>query len=254
MRDRNSGGRVAHARPPVTETSLGVQFVPLPGWDVNIFGLFAQRIRDHYPSFASAPPASLEVQGSIFLSGVPKIRGLYTSESQNNVVQIQDDFFFVNWRKQPHSSSYPGYDVVRANFVDQWRTFNEFLAGLGIATPMVRRYQVTYVNHTEAGELSPGDLLTNWAAPAGSDQLGFSLSTTYRLVAMNVDVTIAMQPAVRTIDNVGVTQTTITTSRTLALPSADADPAIKLDEMHDALIKTFQSITSEAAKIYWSQE
>jgi uncharacterized protein (TIGR04255 family) len=254
MNERGAAAPVAYKSPPVTETSLGIQFAPLSGWDVNLFGLFSERVRESYPKFQSAPPAVLDTQTNLFLIGVPKIRGIYSSGSATDVVQIQDDFFFVNWRKMSESSIYPRYANVRSNFVDQWTNFRRFLVDNGLAAPLIQRYQVTYVNHAVEGEITPGDLLTNWTAPVGSDPFGFALSTTYRIGERNVDVTIAMQPAVRTLDNTRVTQTTITTSRSLVTGIEDADPALTLDEMHDALIETFQATTSDGAKSHWGAE
>lgn len=253
-KDPKSEPRVSYERPPVTETSLGIQFSPVPGWDVHFFGLFGERVKLEYPLFESAAPVILDPQSPVFLSRVPKIRGLYTSEARTDLVQIQDDFFFVNWRKTAESTGYPGYPAARARFINQWSTFRGFLASFGIESPAIRRYQVTYVNHSEQNEIPPGDLLTNWKPPAGSEPGGFSLSTTYRLANREVDVTIAMQPAVRTVDNVSITQTTITTSRNLPDGVARLDPAIELDELHRALIETFQSITSPAAKTHWRPE
>jgi uncharacterized protein (TIGR04255 family) len=248
--DRAPAARVEYESPPVTETSLGIQFVGLPRWDVNLFGLYLERIRAQYPRFQSAPPVALDPLPTVFLLNVPKIRGIYSSESMADVVQVQDDFFFVNWRRIPNAT-YPGYGFVRSRFVEQWSTFLSFLEQNSITTPMIHRYQVTYVNHTVEGEIRPGDLLTNWVAPAGSDPFGFALSATYRLGEKNVDVTIAMQPAVRTVDNTRVTQTTITTARVVPSPATDLDPARQLDDMHDALIETFQSITTLEAKTHW---
>src|SRR5664279_166069 len=190
--DPKSEPRVSYERPPVTETSLGIQLSPVPGWDVNFFGLFGELVKSEYPLFESAAPAILDSQSPVFLSRVPKIRGLYTSEARTDLVQIQDDFFFVNWRRAAGSTAYPGYPAVRARFKSQWATFRTFLAGFGIESPAIRRYQVTYVNHSERNEIPPGDLLTNWKPPVGSEPTGFSLSTTYRLADRNVDVTIAM--------------------------------------------------------------
>jgi uncharacterized protein (TIGR04255 family) len=252
--EHETPAKVSYGSPPVTETSLGIQFSPLLGWDVNLFGLLHERIRKAYPKFESAAPVLLAPQPMVFLLNVPKIRGIYSSASMTDVVQLQDDFFFVNWRKMPSSAVYPRYAAVRARFVEQWAAFLGFLNENALATPLIHRYQVTYVNHTEEGAIRPGDLLSNWVPPGGADPFGLALSATYRLGEKNADVTIVMQPAVRSADGVRVTQTTITTARSVSTPTVDLDPVRQVDDMHDALIETFQAITTDGAKAHWGPQ
>jgi uncharacterized protein (TIGR04255 family) len=148
---------------------------------------------------------------------------------------------------------YPGYEGVRARFVNEWEDFREFLSQMRLSPPAIKRFQITYINHTDRRDLSPHDLLNNWTPPLGSEADGFSLSTTYRLIQEDADVTIVLQPALRTLDNVPITQTTITVSRRRALPTEDVAKC-GLDDLHDVLISTFEQTSSSRAKEFWRPE
>jgi uncharacterized protein (TIGR04255 family) len=210
-------------------------------------------VRGEFPTFNSAPYAALGPPQPLFIIGAPRIRGLYTSADQSRLLQIQDDLIFVNWRKTTDDAQYVRYASVRSSFVQQWHAFVAFLAEFGIHAPLIHRYQVSYVNHSREGQLLPGDLLTEWRGESKQDVSGLSVAVAYHVDESGVDVSLNLQPAIRMIDASRVIQLTITTSRVVSPPSADPTPEQQLDVLHDCLIETFETITSENARALWKR-
>lgn len=244
---------VSYANPPVTETSIGVQFQPLSGWDAQFFGLYLERVKQTYPKFNSAPYTVLGPPQPTFFAGAPRLRGLYTSVDQSSLLQIQDDMLFVNWRKASTDAKYIRYATLRATFVEQWRTFTTFLEENSVTVPAVKRYQVSYVNHSDEKSLLSGDLLTAWTLQSEEPTETLSVNATYHLKKLGIDVALSLQPAIRTADNSRVTQMTITTALSKPMPAPDSAPEQTLDLLHMKLIDTFQSTTSEIARSHWGR-
>jgi uncharacterized protein (TIGR04255 family) len=241
--------KIDYRKPPVSETSVGVGFAPLQGWDVHFFGEVLEAVRPRYSRFEAAPPLAIPTQGLAFrFSAVPPIRGLYFSSNNTQLVQVQDNLFFVNWRKWPPENSYPHYGALRSRFGEDWDTFCNVLTRFGVPLPIVSRYQLAYVNVVPHADVRPTDLFTRWSPPDGMQQADATINSSYRLAERNVDVAVSLQPGLRVEDNLPVSQLTIVVGRNAPHSS---DPVGHFDDLHDVLIETFQAITSQSAQQRW---
>ena len=140
-------------------------FSELAAWQVQHFGLYFQKVRKEFDECKTQPPLAVTVekfqlpteesqQPQIQLMNAMECpRCWYVSQDKKNIVQIQRDGFFFNWRKTPPDAEYPRYqEHVRPGFVKQWQTFHDFLHEEHIAKPDVVQCEVTYVNHILKGQ------------------------------------------------------------------------------------------------------
>src|SRR4051794_23278977 len=106
-------------RPPVDETVLGVDFSPLPAWNVIHYGLFYRTISEHYPQVVPQPPLPPQTEefGSrpqpnvqFMLAMAPfDTRCWFIDRTETRLLQVQADRFLRNWRKRPQGGDYPLY-------------------------------------------------------------------------------------------------------------------------------------------------
>jgi uncharacterized protein (TIGR04255 family) len=82
----------------------------------------------------------------------PFTRLSFASAQGSEMIQIQNDRFIKNWRKEGEGEQYPCYDrTIRPNFDRDYRIFLAFLQKNQLGTPRVNQCEVTYVNHILAG-------------------------------------------------------------------------------------------------------
>src|SRR5262245_24399625 len=96
-------------RPPVDEMVMGFQLDPLPGLRVAHLGLYWSRIRAEYPHTEDQPPLPSAVESeeikpsegvttfAVSLSQLP--RCWFVSGDKTQLIQVQRDRFWRNWRK-----------------------------------------------------------------------------------------------------------------------------------------------------------
>lgn len=143
--------------PPVIETLLGVQFVPLETLSVLHFGLFWARVRERYPRYQIQPPLDPAVeefdlspktrQLQLRTFKEPSIRCWFITEDGSQLVQLQKDRLIRNWRKRSPEENYPRYASLKPEFVFDWERFSNFLEEIELGVPEINQCEVTYVNH-----------------------------------------------------------------------------------------------------------
>jgi uncharacterized protein (TIGR04255 family) len=178
---------VTYSNPPVIETSVGVEFSPISGWNMNHFGLYQSLIREQYPGFETMAPLSLRPGVTFQINpAVPKVRAFYVDQTGTRLLQVQDDLFFTNWRKASDSTEYPRYAELRTTFLEYWEGFKKFVHDNNIAVGAVVGYQLLYVNivDTQSGDDGLGltDVLVNWHnvdATVAREPSNVSLSVAY---------------------------------------------------------------------------
>lgn len=116
------------SEPPIVETVLGVQFVPLKGFGLQHFGLFWAKVREEYPNFVPQPslPRIIEKfeekivskpEIKVSLPGqIPDFRAWYLNHSETRLIQIQSDRFLYNWKKVKENETYPQFDTIQPEF------------------------------------------------------------------------------------------------------------------------------------------
>jgi uncharacterized protein (TIGR04255 family) len=150
--------------PPVVETILSVQFDTLPVTTAHL-GLLWNEYRALFPKSDERPP--LEAVNEQFpespaarvgfkiqaLENFPVPRIWFTNDKGNEMIQVQNDRFIKNWRKEGEAEQYPHYDsTIRPHFDRDYLTFLDFLKKNRLGTPHVNQCEVSYVNHILAGQ------------------------------------------------------------------------------------------------------
>ncbi len=145
--------------PPVVETAIGVQFPEIPGFGAVHFGLFWDRIKERYKRYedqirlhevAEPFPRKLPLpESTLRLShGATPQRVWYVSESEAELIQLQPDRFFFNWRGPPETSEpYPSYNANSKRFLEEFDGFVQFCRENSLEEPSPNLCEVTYINN-----------------------------------------------------------------------------------------------------------
>lgn len=151
--------------PPVVETVLSVQFERISEMRAVHFGLFWRKVKDRFPETEERPPLgsvferfpdALTVGSRVRFEAieVPELPRLWLHNSDHSeLMQLQNDRFIKNWRKQAETDPYPHYEpVIKPAFERDYKEFEGFLAEENLGAIKVNQCEVTYVNHIVSGE------------------------------------------------------------------------------------------------------
>lgn len=150
--------------PPVIETVLSVQFTRLPAIKSVQMGLFWQRVRSRFPEVEEKLPLD-PVTESFLDPSLPSGRVRFEAfepsaasrlwllnEQGTEMIQVQNDRFIKNWRKQGDADIYPRYEkTIRPAFERDFKDFQAFLAEESLGIPEINQCEITYVNHIVSG-------------------------------------------------------------------------------------------------------
>jgi uncharacterized protein (TIGR04255 family) len=264
-------------KPPVTEVVLGVQFEKLGSLKTPQLGYLWQAFRARFPQTEEQPPLEpvFEQFGARtghrpgvrleLLATPPQPRLWFLNESGNELVQIQQDRFVRNWRKQEDSDEYPRYRNLRELFRRDFEEFCSLVQGEQWGEVVPNQCEVTYLNIIPAGEgwEGHGDLgkvLTVFAAHYSDDQLGRpeEASVSLQYVLRNVEAEpvgrlhIAANPVLRVSDNRAAIRLSLTAR---GKPEGDAVDGVMqfLDRGHEAIVRGFTSITTPEMHDVWKR-
>ena len=117
-------------KPPIEEVVCGFVFAPQPV-DTMDFGVYWETRRDEFPT-RQVHPAILE-GGTLLQMGAPPMRSWLISADDSRVLQLQNDRFFINWRKR--NGKYPRFrdhgdnKGIRSQATEEFGRFAEWLVG-----------------------------------------------------------------------------------------------------------------------------
>lgn len=136
---------VHFSNPPISEVVCGVEF-NAPEFSSVHFGQYWQKINDKYPEYFDLPPL-----GDSIISGLPTLRRVwFKSPSTNQLIQLQSDRFFYNWRREDTKEQYSRFENIYANFIEEWNFFNQWWSSISEAPIFIRRYELTYLNQLDS--------------------------------------------------------------------------------------------------------
>jgi len=263
--------RVDFRNPPVIETLLSAQFVPLRGLTLPFIGLFWGEVRGDYPSQEVHPPLAPEIEEfpappsrpRIELTSEPDARCWFIDSTSTQLIQIQRDRFIRNWRKAAApNDAYPRYEQLRPRFMRDWQRFLGFLEREDLGRPEVNQCEVTYINHVELGTgwRSFGELVSVLRIAAPFDQRDFlpepeMLIVNARFVMPRKQgrLHVAAQPAIRRHDQKEILQLTLTARGKPASSGLD-DILGWFDMGHNWIVQGFADITSGKMQAIWGRE
>lgn len=147
--------------PPVVEVVLGVAFEPAYQLtSVDLVQVWNDLYKSYFPNVTEKPPydapketfhIQLPKRELITRVGLPPVRLWITSEGEQELIQLQHDWFARNWRKVDHDGVYPRYDKhIRPAFAEDLASFTSYVTDLGTELTPVQ-CEVSYVNHIRPG-------------------------------------------------------------------------------------------------------
>jgi uncharacterized protein (TIGR04255 family) len=161
-------------RPPLVETVLGVQFDPIASLGSAHLGAFWKAVASTWrvldevaplPQFAEISthrPSWKTPSLKVALPPPPSQRLRFVDHNDQGMIQIQNGWFVYNWRCLEKGGAYPRFTNVHDAFCANLALFRDFLKREGLGDIKPNLWEVTYVNHIDAGQAwsSPKD----WAS------------------------------------------------------------------------------------------
>ena len=146
---------VKYDRPPVVELVFGVQFKTPNPIKSGHAGRFWELVANEFPSLEDAPPIDPILEAhkegisiGVEISNLPPLRRTWLIAADGrSLVQIQNDRFLFNWKRESFEVSYPSYVNVVDKFEERYQKFCDFLEKVEVGRPVCRQLELTYVNH-----------------------------------------------------------------------------------------------------------
>lgn len=184
--------------PPVSETVHGVQFSELSGFRMVHFGRYWDCIMERFPKtqdherrsqvIETIPrihhPMNLELQ--LHSQAVPQ-RVWYLGKDEDEVIQVQPDWFIFNWRQR--GNDYPSFSHTSVRFRKEFERFEVFCREEEIREPIPNLVEVSYINKILPADNEPiieymGRLFTGlcWEESTSDQFLGLPEAGTFNRV------------------------------------------------------------------------
>ncbi|MBI4488116.1 MAG: TIGR04255 family protein [Deltaproteobacteria bacterium] len=167
----SSAGLPEYRNLPVIEIACGLRFYPLQ-IPVLQLGLLWETLREEYPTTAEMPLLAPVQKPSELLSALPLPRLWFVSQDDARIVQIQNDAFFVNWRKTSDSAPTPEFGKTRELFSSQLGQFEKFLSDRELGRIVVSQYELTYILHVPQEKEQVGSVFPDFSWRDTAFELG----------------------------------------------------------------------------------
>jgi uncharacterized protein (TIGR04255 family) len=273
------------ARPPVNEVVISISFQPQPVLEGPRLLIGLSRILADFPQVTEVPPygmpAEQPFEEQVLQPAVPQIQfvsspqtqrryWLTESESSSLLLQIQSNYFALNWRRQEGGEYYPGFERLTEIFQRYVSLFEEAVIGQGGETLTASQLELTYINILRPDELWGGtkDLhkVVNLNVPGMDrfEQLNLAYSEPVMTASgsfygrLHAAVATGYQPKAEpaefrplsTTDLIPIINLSITT-RSARLAESTASIGQRFDLAHDAVTEAFERLTTDVARRNW---
>lgn len=145
-------------RPPVVETVMAVQFARLRRLSsVEILDFWRDQLKVEYPIAVERPAyqvpietfgrADGQLQVQMELTPAPeRIRYWFQSESNEILVQLQNDWLALNWRKVSSTSGYRRYSFGAKRFAALYDALDKFCRDRDVGRLAPQQVEISYIN------------------------------------------------------------------------------------------------------------
>lgn len=254
---------------PVVEVAVSIEFLQLPGLGAVRLVRLHDIWRDAFPKVreqpALPPTAAMVMPGGMQTfqfqigNGLPPLRVWMLNESEDELLQVQNDRLFLNWRKAfGGDRPYPRYEHLKEVYLQVFAQFLDSLKQEPVGTFQPHTAVVTYVNRFKFEE---GESLKDAFAPldVNWDPLGEGSTEVRLAVPVGVDGLEGQTGLINVTANTDVSDPAATygyleiVARTnLQHPGID-DPLSALDLSHVAAIRCFERITTPKMHSRWGK-
>jgi uncharacterized protein (TIGR04255 family) len=264
--------------PPVSEVSLGVQFNSLDGLLSPHLGLIWAAFKDQFPGIEQHPPLepvfeTFGENGALlppmprfqFLSSIPTPRVFFINASRTELLQVQRDRLYHNWRKVGEGDEYPRFETMLETFETGFRKLQNLLMHEGLGAIAPNQCEVVYVNHVTV-PVGTGPypvfqrLFKSWVNVPTLDGIGGpeDARILLRYVIRQPDgapigrLIVSAEPALK-IDGTNVVQLTLAArGKPMKEDLAGVSEFIKIGRRH--IVKGFDQLTSKEMHKEWGKK
>jgi uncharacterized protein (TIGR04255 family) len=182
--------------PPLDEVVLGVQFVPVSGYQSihawRVWDLF----RSEFPLVQEQPPIApafetfgLPQAGKIsfeFMSAPPHSRFWFLSKDNDELIQFQSDRLLHNWRKVgDKTNEYPRFEAIIEKFERELLVLQDFFQNFRPGSLQINQCEISYVNKID---LLSDQRPEHWLRFVSFNELDVDdFSTTFRRILVGED-------------------------------------------------------------------
>lgn len=136
----------AYDKPPVNEVVLGVRFERIEGLTMPHFGIFWSQIKEEFSKCQHAEPILPIADASDTKTNLLLPRIWLVSNSDDYLLQLQQNLFYVNWREMKEDQLYPHYEKIIPMFYDNLDRYLKFISSIGLDRPSFKSFELAYVN------------------------------------------------------------------------------------------------------------
>ena len=261
---------------PLVEVALSVAFTPVARLrTIELVRVWDDLFGKEFPRGEEQPPYQMPIeqlggrlqaaQMSVqFTTGLPTPRLVAHNPLDDQVIQLQNNYFARNWRKASPDAAYPRYRNLVRPFEDDLSKLEMYLQSNGFGKFHPVQCELTYINHIVVpSSVGPdlGEILT-LVAPRPRVPEEMTEPESMRIAAqfpiMEGDATVgriyvSADPARRRTDNVPITLLKVTARGKPLGEEATAGVLGFLDLAHRRAVVTFAAITRPEMHERWGK-
>ena len=275
----------AVARPPVNEVAISISFQPQPVLEGPRLMVGLGQILTEFPQINEVRPYDMAMEQpfeeQVLRPAVPKIQFVDSSQMQRRywftasepsplLLQVQSNYFALNWRRQEGGDYYPGFEYLREQFSYYLSLLEEAVTGQGGKLLQVDQVELTYINILRPdglwGNIRDLREVIDLQVPGmeGFEQVNLTYSEPIGAESgsfygrLHTAVATGYQPKVEpaelrtlsTSDLIPVINLSIT-ARSAKIAESVATASQRFDLAHDAVTGSFKNLTTDAARGNW---
>ena len=251
-----------------------MQFEPITELHAGHLGALWGEYRDRYPRVEQYPPLptvreEFELTPARFGFNVgttfPMPRVWFLNPEGTRLVQVQREYFVVNWRKLDTDEVYPRYPTLRRGLVEEVERFQRFLGREGLGPIRAVQAELTYVNHIDAREAdgsrkSLSRIVRIWGGDGAAGKVPPFEEAAFQARYVMSDqakpvgwLHITLEPHRYVKDRAPLYVLTLVARGTPRAPDLDAALAF-LDQGHEAIVEGFTAITTDEMHKTWERQ
>lgn len=235
---------------PLAEVIFGVEF-NAQNFSAVHFGLYWQEIKE---KFAQRPLDRPPIEDNQFISLLPPLRRVwFESNDKKELIQLQDNRFYYNWRKR--DQEYPYFEKILPLFLAEWEKLTNWWLKTEEKKLQPIRYQMSYVNQIEADlgwhgvQDSPqifNFLESNWQSFELTPSV-FNSNLEFVLPEEKGGLSVKINQGIKPQDNTQV----LTLNLTSVSKNVDTEIETWFKLVHQSTVEVFLSLISQETKNLW---
>lgn len=267
----SAGSLPSFRKPPIVEVVTAVAFRRLPLGLVPMGDLARTVFLKHFPRIDERPPHEPPIErfGVVadgpqlsFHAGPPPLPRLWlTNDREDELIQLQADWFACNWRRVEPAAEYARWPSRRDAFARWFGAFSDYCVEKGLGAPVPTQCEVTYLNQVVPGQTwqNHGDLhkvLRLVAAPPSGtvlEQVRGAWQWPIPSEGQPIGrLHLSADPAYRRADDSPIFTLNLTARGVPATPNLDGILAF-FDEGRERIVTTFVEVATSGIQEEWER-